>query len=98
MRINQITGAVALTAATVVAKEMKPDMERAKVYDSGLVHEHIMDLKMVRPSALWRTNRLARGLPLLTLPCARIEPLARREECRCDGLERVAPPQLHQVR
>lgn len=48
MRINQITGAVALTAASVVAKEMKPDIQRGlEMYDSGLVHEHIMDLKMV---------------------------------------------------
>ncbi|KAL8301255.1 hypothetical protein RB597_001931 [Gaeumannomyces tritici] len=55
MRINQITGAVALTAAAAVAKEMKPDMERAKVYDSGAIHEHIMDLKMSH----WRAEKSA---------------------------------------
>ncbi|KAI6360556.1 hypothetical protein MCOR25_006719 [Pyricularia grisea] len=46
MKIQRI-GALASFLAAAVAKEIKPDLQRgAELYDSGIMHEHLMSLKM----------------------------------------------------
>lgn len=40
---------VAVLASSTLAKEMEPDAARAaELYDSGIVHERLMNMKMVR--------------------------------------------------
>jgi hypothetical protein len=51
MRFSTLTGAAALSAAAMAAEMPVDEFRAAELYDSGLMHQKVMEKKIVRQPA-----------------------------------------------
>lgn len=89
MRFSTLAGAAMATAPAFGREMPKDEVRGAELYDSGVVHEALMNRKIVRNPQLY--------LPVHMLTPIAVS-LAGGRAPRSYGLCQVASPQLHQVR